>query len=203
MEEWKWIIYNGHDFTNKYMISSAGVIKSVDKYSKRQYQFFAGRIIKKRLNARKNKQSNTAYETVTLFDDGQKIDVEVHRLVATMFVPNPENKRCVNHKDGNGCNNNSENLEWCTYAENVAHSMNFLGNNPKKWKSKPVVQKDTNGNTIKVWQSAWEIQRQLGFCQVSISRCCRREKKSGIAYGFLWDFAEKKEGDENDETASS
>ena len=45
----------------------------------------------------------------------------IHRLVALTFIPNPENKPCVGHKDCNRLNNNVDNLYWCTYSENVNH----------------------------------------------------------------------------------
>lgn len=51
----------------------------------------------------------------------QKIH-KIHRLVAETFIPNPENKPCVNHRDGNKLNNCKDNLEWCTVAENTQHS---------------------------------------------------------------------------------
>ncbi len=46
----------------------------------------------------------------------------VHRVVATSFLLNPENKACVNHKDFNKLNNTLENLEWATHSENSMHA---------------------------------------------------------------------------------
>lgn len=187
MASWKWIIYQGHDFTDKYMISDEGQVKSVDKYTEVNRQFFKGRIIKQR-DGRKHKTGN-CYKVVTLWDNGVQVDVEVHRLVATAFIENAANHPCVNHIDGDRANNNVTNLEWCTYQQNVQHSIQKLGNNPKNWKAKKIIQRTLDGEYIREWESGWEIQRQLGYCQVSISRCCRGEKKGGSMYGYLWEFA--------------
>ena len=63
------------------------------------------------------------YKAVTLCEDGKRKEETIHRLIALAFIPNPENKPAVNHKDGNKLNNCVNNLEWCTYQENVQHAM--------------------------------------------------------------------------------
>ena len=54
----------------------------------------------------------------------------LHRLVAMVYVPNPDKKPCVNHIDGNKLNNNADNLEWCTSTEKYkACSKNWINKN--------------------------------------------------------------------------
>lgn len=184
-ERWEWIVYNGHDMTGCYMVSDKGRVRSVERYT-RFGQLVKDRILRQRDGSGRG---NTVYKEVTLSDHGKVFDVEVHRLVATAFIEKPEGAQCVNHKDGNGSNNNVENLEWCTFKENAKHSVNVLGNHSRKWKSKPVKQMTEDGKeVIKVWENAWDVQRELGISQVGVSRAARREKKSGIFKGYRWDF---------------
>ena len=72
---------------------------------------YAERLVKSAVN-------NRGYLAIKIKDK----TTMVHRLVAECFIPNPDNKPCVNHLDGNKLNNSVENLEWCTIAENNAHA---------------------------------------------------------------------------------
>lgn len=62
------------------------------------------------------------YCAVYLNDNNKRTDMFLHRLVAIAFIPNPENKPCVNHINGIKTDNRLDNLEWCTVYENNIHS---------------------------------------------------------------------------------
>lgn len=100
MEIWKDIFYG------KYKISSCGQLKS----NRRNI------ILSPSIVAKKN--GKQGYKAVHI--NGKTY--YIHRLVAENFVPNPENKKEVNHIDGNKLNNNAENLEWVTPSENIKHA---------------------------------------------------------------------------------
>ena len=71
------------------------------------------------LNPSKTRQG---YVRFNLWHNGKTRSVAVHRLVAEIYLPNPDNKPIVNHKDGNPSNNRLDNLEWSTISENVKHA---------------------------------------------------------------------------------
>ena len=102
-ELWK-PIYIKNQLT-KYAISTLGCVRNNK----------TGKILKTILD-------KYGYEQVCLFHDGNRYSLTVHRLVAIAFIPNPENKPEVNHKDGIKYHNEISNLEWSTEKENVIHS---------------------------------------------------------------------------------
>lgn len=67
--------------------------------------------------------SSSGYNTIILTVNGKAKSYLLHRLIALAFIENPQNKKCINHKDGDKFNNSLENLEWCTYSENRNHGL--------------------------------------------------------------------------------
>lgn len=66
-----------------------------------------------------NQWERHGYKRVSLWENGEKFNVSVHRLVATAFLDNPNGYEEINHKDENKSNNNVNNLEWCTHTYNI------------------------------------------------------------------------------------
>lgn len=79
--------------------------------------------IKKQCETSKRKGKQGYLCTRIMNKEGKSKSEYIHILVAKAFIPNPEKKYTVNHKDGDKHNNRVENLEWNTYSENNKHSI--------------------------------------------------------------------------------
>jgi hypothetical protein len=88
-------------------------------------------IVREERLAKKSIKKQTGYYAVSLSKDCKQKQYEVHRLVAEHFIPNPENKKTVNHIDSNRLNNSVDNLEWATYSENTLHA--YRNNRINQW----------------------------------------------------------------------
>lgn len=97
MEQWRSI----PGYEGIYQVSSEGRVKNA-----------YGHVLKP-------ETAKNGYKRVTLFD---KKKFQVHRLVALAFIPNPDNKEVVNHRNGVKADNRVENLEWVTWSENAKHA---------------------------------------------------------------------------------
>lgn len=119
-----------------------------------------------------------------------KKTIKVHRLVAQTFIPNPENKDEINHKNWIKTDNRVDNLEWCTRSENQLHSYSTWLNKKRYWsensKSKKILQYNLDLIFIKEWDSTMDIERELWFYHWNISNCCRWKYKQ--SYWFIWKF---------------
>ena len=107
-------------------MSNFGDIKSLPKVRRNR----SGTYIQKE-KLLKLSNTSTGYKKVELYKDKKRKSFKVHRLVAQAFIPNPENKREVNHIDGNKHNNKVNNLEWVTSSENKIHAFK-MDLNPTK-----------------------------------------------------------------------
>jgi hypothetical protein len=91
---------------------------SIDGYLNYQVSWFGRVLNTKTGRILKAGRSSNSYLTVVLCKEGKRTSYSVHVLVAREWVPNPNNKRCVDHADGDRSNNHHENLRYATHSEN-------------------------------------------------------------------------------------
>lgn len=116
MEKEIWKDIKGYE--GKYQVSNTGKVKSLNYHREKREKLL--------------KQILSKYFRVPLHKNSKKEFLSIHRLIALAFIPNPENKPCINHLNGIKTDNRIENLEWCTYSENCNHAIkNELYNTPK------------------------------------------------------------------------
>ncbi len=155
----------------------------------------------------KNGQNQAGYYTVSLttglrYGEGKKYTKQVHRLVALAFIPNPENKPQIDHKDTNVKNNyihinpdgtvdeERSNLHWVTAKENLANPISakrILLKNQRlaKEREKPIFVYDEDLSIVSAFTSTAEAGR-LGFNQGNVTCCCNGVLKR--YRGHIWSY---------------
>jgi len=132
------------------------------------------------------------------FSSGEYLGISIggkifrlHRIIAQVFLENPENKPIVNHKDGNKLNAHLDNLEWVTSSENSIHSYETgLNKNVK-----PVIQFDIHMNKIKEFKSLKEAEIYTKIQAENIGKVCAGKIKTAKGFRFLFakDYDENKD----------
>lgn len=194
-EEWKDIVIekNGivYDYTGVYQVSNLGRVRSLDRINSN------GRRVKgKMLNPKPN---NHGYISVDLYLSEEKKSNKfgVHRLVATAFIPNPDNLPVINHKDENPLNNCVDNLEWCTVQYNTQYSSHKISkglkgktsgeNNPmygRTGNKNPRAKKVICVETKQTFDCIRQAQEWLG--KGCIKHCLRGDQQTAGGYHWMY-----------------
>lgn len=140
------------------------------------------------------------YKVISLTDaSGKRRFKHLHRVMAEVFIPNPNNLPCVNHKDENVNNNDITNLEWCSYAYNNHyndHMKRCVKGLLKCAESRriPVIAISKNGEQ-QVFKSIMEASLMTGTHDGDICRCLANKRKT--AGGYTWQRLDKEEKNED------
>lgn len=185
-EIWRTVIINGEPYEN-YQVSNFGRIMSLNY----------GRTGKAKLMT--PSENKYGYLVVLLYKNGKRKMHRVHRLVAEIFLSNPNNLPQVNHKDEDKTNNfvgtpennyKDGNLEWCTceYNQNFGSRNERISKTKTNGKtSKKVLQFSKSGEFIREWESTRECERN-GFDHSGVMKCCNGKLK--IHKGYIWRYKE-------------
>ena len=134
---------------------------------------------------RKLNDTGSGYVQVTLARNNYRVHPLVHRLVAEVFIPNPENKPQINHINGIKTDNRVENLEWCTMSENLWHRHNILQQPGGRSHTVVCV------NTGQIYPSAKAAAKAYGVSRQSVIRICRKQQNTTRKNKLHFEFTEE------------
>lgn len=144
-------------------VNEAGEVRSIERKVKTKggkHRLSRSKILSQRVGT-------NGYKVIVTRCHGEGKTINIHRLVAKIFVPNPNNYPQVNHKDGNKQNNHYTNLEWVTQSQNQRHAYS-TGLQNIKYKIDKNAQKIIAILAPHIPLSSEEIGKLLGVSSTSI-----------------------------------
>lgn len=182
MENWKQI----DGFKPFYQVSNLGRIRSLARSTNDN-----GGLFHRKERILKYSKSRLGYLLVYLYaENGKKKTIPVHQIVAKAFIPNPENKPEVDHKDGNKTNNVADNLRWVTHKENCANPMTakkqtvYIEERAKHKKTIAAYTQD--GELVGIWPTITKAAQDTNTCRHSISYAANGKYKT--ANNLIWKY---------------
>lgn len=173
-------IWKNIDWCQNYQVSTLGRVKSLGNDKTRKEKIL------------KPSKHKNGYLQVHIFKKGKTKNMLVHRLVAEAFLSNPLNLPQINHRNEIKSDNRVENLEYCTadynnkYGTRIERAAKAKTGVYNTKTSKPIICIETG----KIYPSAAEVQRQLGFSKCNISQCCNKKYGYKTSGGYHWKFVE-------------
>ncbi len=183
-EVWK----NIFEYEGLYQVSSFGNVRSLDREiinNKRVKNILHGRVLRF-LYSKATTRHPRKRCFVELWKDNKRKRMAVHRLVALSFIENPMNKPQVNHIDGNGLNNNVENLEWVTNSENVKHA--YENSLIKPSNEKPIIGTNLYTKEKYYFKSVAEASKSFNVTPGAIRSALKGYGRSKGACGCKWEY---------------
>lgn len=198
-EEWRDVV----GFEGLYMVSSFGRVISLKREVRNTHCSY--RVVRQRILTPNKRTSRPEYHSYHLYKNKRnRKSITAHRIVATAFIPNPNNYPDIDHIDGNSLNNNVHNLRWCNQVMNMNNPITRKRLSSSKTgklntkKSIPVVRISDDG-IIETFPSVMEAYRN-GYNHSSILKCCKHKMHTHkrCKWMFLSDYENLTSKSKND-----
>lgn len=189
-EYWKDI----QGYEGLYQVSNLGRVRSMSRLRPDKHHKVKAKILRQAFNS-------GGYPILTLSKNAIHKNIKVHRLVAKTFIPNSENKPCIDHINTIRTDNRVENLLWTTGKENCNNPLTrkHMSDNKKGEKnhmrgrlskehpnSIPIIQLTKNGQYIRTWDCARDVSREIGIHYSNVNSVLRGKTKTAGGYKWMY-----------------